>query len=115
MSIVEIVAYTLVFLGAFFCLVGAIGVLRFPDVYSRMHSAGITDTIGALLVLLGLAFLAGWTLALVKLAFILVFLWMTSPTATHALAKAARHGGVEPKLADDVAMDDFKETPSSNR
>ena len=113
MSILQIVAYTLVFAGAFFCLVGAIGVLRFPDVYSRMHSAGITDTIGALLVLLGLAFLAGWTLALVKLAFILVFLWMTSPTATHALAKAARHGGVKPKLAD-VAVDTATETPSSN-
>ncbi len=117
MGILEIAAYVLVFTGAFFCLVGAIGVLRFPDVYSRMHSAGITDTIGALLILLGLALLAGWTLALAKLVFILVFLWMTSPTATHALAKAAKHGGVYPKLADDLAGDvaatTTTETPSS--
>jgi multicomponent Na+:H+ antiporter subunit G len=95
---IETVAYALVFAGAAFCLIGAIGVLRFPDVYSRMHAAGITDTLGALLVLAGLMLLAGLSLALVKLLFILAFLWMASPTATHALAKAARHGGVHPKL-----------------
>jgi multicomponent Na+:H+ antiporter subunit G len=96
----EILAYLLIFSGAGFCLIGAIGVLRFPDVYSRMHSAGITDTLGALLVLLGLLLLAGVSLAGAKLLFILAFLWMSSPTATHALAKAARHGGVHPVLAD---------------
>lgn len=114
MAIVETLAYVLVFAGTFFCLVGAIGVLRFPDVYSRMHSAGITDTMGALLILMGLALLAGWSLALLKLGYILVFLWMSSPTATHALAKAARHGGVYPKLATDVEAPTVTETPSSN-
>ena len=99
MALLEIVSYVLIFAGAFFCLVGAIGVLRFPDVYARMHAAGITDTIGALLVVLGLLILAGVSLAAVKLVFILAFLWMASPTATHALAKAARHGGVEPVLS----------------
>ena len=98
MPALEILAYVLIFSGAGFCLIGAIGVLRFPDVYSRMHSAGITDTLGALLVLLGLLPLAGFSLAGAKLVFILAFLWMTSPTATHALAKAARHGGVHPVL-----------------
>jgi multicomponent Na+:H+ antiporter subunit G len=96
--VLETIAHTLVYAGAAFCLIGAIGVLRFPDVYSRMHAAGITDTLGALLVLVGLMLLAGFSLALVKLLFILAFLWMASPTATHALAKAARHGGVHPKL-----------------
>ena len=99
----EAVAYGLVFAGAAFCLIGAIGVLRFPDVYARMHSAGITDTIGALLVLVGLMLLAGFTLAGAKLVFILAFLWMASPTATHALAKAARHGGVNPMLGNDAS------------
>ena len=98
----EWVAYVLVFAGAAFCLIGAIGVIRFPDVYSRMHSAGITDTIGAALVLGGLMLLAGFTLAGAKLVFILAFLWMASPTATHALAKAARHGGVYPLLDGDA-------------
>ena len=96
----ETIAHTLVYAGAAFCLIGAIGVLRFPDVYSRMHAAGITDTLGALLVLVGLMLLAGLSLALVKLLFILAFLWMASPTATHALAKAARHGAVYPKLTE---------------
>lgn len=106
----EAAAVILVFAGVGFCLVGAIGVMRFPDVFARMHSAGITDTLGALLVLLGLTLLAGWSLAAAKLVFILVFLWMTSPTATHALAKAALHGGVEPLLADQSPP----EAPTSN-
>lgn len=98
---IEIVAIILVFAGTVFCLIGAIGVLRFPDLYSRMHAAGLTDTLGALLLLVGLMLLAGWSLATAKLIFILAFLWMTSPTSSHALAKAARHGGVEPLLAGD--------------
>jgi multicomponent Na+:H+ antiporter subunit G len=103
MALLESLAYVLVFAGAGFCLVGAVGVLRFPDVYSRMHAAGITDTLGALLVLLGLVLLAGWSLATAKLVFILAFLWMASPTATHALAKAAQHGGVRPIVSESVA------------
>jgi multicomponent Na+:H+ antiporter subunit G len=99
MSIAEGLAYVLIYAGAAFCLIGAIGVLRFPDVYSRMHAAGVTDTLGALLVLAGLVPLAGFSLATAKLLFILAFLWMASPTATHALAKAADHGGVRPVLA----------------
>ena len=95
----EILGYISIFAGAVFCLIGAVGILRLPDVYSRMHSAGITDTLGALLILLGLLPLAGFTIAGAKLIFILLFLWMTSPTATHALARAADHGGVYPQLA----------------
>ena len=97
----EGVAFVLVFAGCAFCLVGAIGVLRFPDVFSRMHSAGIMDTIGAFFILVGLMLLAGWSLAAAKLVFILAFLWMTSPTSTHALAKAALHCGVKPVLAEE--------------
>jgi multicomponent Na+:H+ antiporter subunit G len=109
--VLETIAIVLVFAGAAFCLVGAIGVLRFPDVFSRMHSAGIMDTLGAFLVLVGLMLLAGWSLATAKLVFILAFLWMTSPTATHALAKAALHGGEEPVLAEESP----KESPPSTR
>ena len=108
---VETAAYVLVFAGAAFCLIGAIGVLRFPDVFSRMHSAGITDTLGALLILVGLMVLAGFSLATAKLLFILVFLWMTSPTATHALAKAALHGGVEPKVDPQAQGEDAPSKP----
>lgn len=92
----------LVLVGAGFGVIGAIGVLRFPDLFTRMHAAGVTDTLCALLILAGLALKAGFTLALAKLFLILVFLWFTTPTATHALAKAAMHGGEKPVLDDEV-------------
>ncbi len=91
--------------GVFFMLVGTFGVLRMPDVYTRLHAAGMTDTMGAGLVLLGMAFhtvgdmLHGETtywLVLVRLVLIYGFLLLTSPIATHALARAGLAGGVKP-------------------
>ena len=82
--------------GALLCLVGTIGVLRFPDVYTRLHAASITDTSGATLVLIGMAFLAPHWLVVTKLGAIFVFLFLTSPTASHALANAAHTAGVQP-------------------
>lgn len=82
--------------GALLCLVGTIGVLRFPDVYTRLHAASITDTSGATLVLIGMAFLAPGWLVVTKLGAIFVFLFLTSPTASHALANAAHTAGVQP-------------------
>jgi multicomponent Na+:H+ antiporter subunit G len=75
--------------GVFFLLMGAIGLLRFPDFYTRMHAAGKCDTLGSLLVLLGLAFYAGFNLTSAKILFIALFIFITSPTATHAMARAA--------------------------
>lgn len=75
--------------GVFFMLVGGAGLLRMPDFYTRMHAAGLIDTLGAGLVLLGLMVQGGWTLVTVKLLLILAFLWLTSPTASHALVRAA--------------------------
>jgi multicomponent Na+:H+ antiporter subunit G len=83
--------------GAFFCLVGAIGVVRLPDVYARMHASGINDTLGAALVLLGLAVHSGPNLTSVKLVLVLFFLLVASPTASHALANAAMTKGLEPQ------------------
>jgi multicomponent Na+:H+ antiporter subunit G len=80
----------LVSLGVFFLLLGAIGILRFPDVYTRMHAAGKCDTLGALLVVSGLAVHHGVSLESAKILFIAVFIFLTSPTATHAIARAAR-------------------------
>lgn len=79
-------------LGCFFLLSGALGLLRFPDFYSRMHAAGVTDTLASFLILGGLMLIAGWSLALFKLGLILLFIFFTSPTASHVLAKAAQHG-----------------------
>ena len=84
--------------GGVFVLIGGVGLLRLPDVYARMHAAGVTDTLGAGLMLVGLAFQSGLSHATVKLVLIFVFLVFTSPTATHAVARAASHSGLAPLL-----------------
>ena len=80
----------LLLVGSFFAVLGGIGILRLPDFYSRTHAGSITDTMGAGLILLGLMVLAGPTAATIKLVMIMLFLFMTSPTACHALSSSAR-------------------------
>ena len=84
-----VLAVVLVIAGVFFLLMGAIGLLRFPDFYTRMHAAGKADTLGSLLVLTGLAVYEGIDLNAVKILSIALFIFVTSPTATHAMARAA--------------------------
>ena len=98
METIDIASWVVLMLGAIFCVIGGIGLHRLPDFFSRLHGAGITDTLGAGLILFGLMLQAGLTLITVKLVFILAILWLTSPTSTHAIAKAARMAGLEPKL-----------------
>ena len=93
---IELLADLLMVLGTVFLLAAAIGVLRFPDIYSRLHAAGKGDTLGQALVLLGLMLLAGATLISVKLAFIILFVLVFNPTATHALARGAWVSGIRP-------------------
>lgn len=95
-GMVGVVAAACLILGSAFVLIGGIGVVRLPNFFTRMHGAGITDTLGAGLILLGLMFDAGLSLVTAKLVILLFFLWITSPTATHALAQAALHQGLEP-------------------
>lgn len=83
-------------LGAFLIFSGGLGVLRFPDFFTRMHAAGVTETMAASLIVLGLMLVSGWGLALFKLLLILLFVMITGPTASHALAKSALHGGLRP-------------------
>jgi multicomponent Na+:H+ antiporter subunit G len=85
--------------GGLFCIVGAIGLLRMPDFYTRMHAASVTDTLGAGLILAGLVLQAGWTLVAAKLAIVALLVFFTSPAASHALARAALGRGLEPLLA----------------
>ena len=93
-----VVSGLLLLTGALFTVIGGIGILRMPDVITRMHAAGITDTIGAGTTIAGLMIIAGWSLLLVKLAVLLVFLLLLSPTASHALARATIHGTRRPWL-----------------
>ena len=85
--------------GGLFCVVGAVGMLRMPDFYTRMHAVSVIETLGAGLILLGLLLQAGLTLVAVKLLIIALLIFFTSPTATHALALAAMERGVKPLLA----------------
>ena len=89
-----VVGMALVCGGVFFLLTSAIGLIRFPDIYTRMHAAGKCDTLGSLLVLTGLAAYGGLVLASVKLLIVALFIFVTSPTATHAIARAAKRNGV---------------------
>lgn len=79
-------------LGIVLLLSGGLGVLRLPDFYTRMHAAGVTETLAALFIVVVLMLDVGWGLGFFKLLFIILFVLITSPTASHALAKAARHG-----------------------
>ena len=85
-------------LGLFFVLAGSIGVLRFPDFYTRLHAAGMTDTLGAELILIGLIIQSGFTQTSLKLLMVGFFLLLTSPTATHAIAHSAYTANLKPKL-----------------
>jgi len=95
----EILVWVLLLSGSLFAIVGGIGLLRLPDLFSRMHGSGITDTLGAGLILTGLMLHSGVTLVTFKLGAVLFFLFVTSPTATHALARSALAEGLQPWTA----------------
>ena len=101
----DALSWVLLVAGTLVVVAGGIGVLRLPDVYTRLHAAGMTDTLGAFLVLTGLAVQAGWSLVAVKLIMIWLLLLLTTPVASHALARAALAGDVEPRLDEAVADD----------
>lgn len=90
-TVIDIISWILLGAGSTLILIGGIGIIRMPDVYCRMHASSITDTLGAILIIAGLALQNGWDLNLVKLLLIIMFLLLTTPVSTHALAKAARH------------------------
>jgi len=96
---VDLASWALIAAGSAFAVIGALGLLRMPDFYTRVHAASVTDTLGAALLLAGMILQAGFSLVAVKLAIIGVLVFFTSPTATHALVKAALERGVAPLLA----------------
>jgi multicomponent Na+:H+ antiporter subunit G len=98
----EIVRYpagsALCLAGAILCVIGTIGVMRFPDFYTRMHAASITDTSGASVILIGMALMAPDWLVVVKLVVVFMLVFLTSPTASHAVASAAHTAGLQPLI-----------------
>ena len=99
--IIDALSWFLLVSGSVFCIISAIGVLRLPDYFSRIHAAGILDSTGTGALILGLMLQGGFTLVTVKLLMILAIIVITGPTATHALARAALHGGLTPELDED--------------
>lgn len=109
--IIDILSWASLAAGSFFMVVGAFGVLRFPDFWARLHALSVADSGGMILIIFGLCLQAGWSLVTVKLIVIGVFLFITGPTATHAVANAALVTGWRPRLGDGVKPD--RELPFS--
>ena len=96
-TLLQILSWTFIISGSFFVVVGAIGMLRFPDFWARLHAASVTESGGVILLLAGMCIQAGLTLITVKLVIIGLFLFITGPTSTHAVANAALVSGLRPK------------------
>jgi multicomponent Na+:H+ antiporter subunit G len=99
--VTDLLSWAFILAGSAFVVVGAVGLVRLPDVYTRMHAASVTDTIGAGLLVIGLMIQAGLSLVTLKLLFLLALFFFTGPVATHALAQAALHEGIKPLLHED--------------
>lgn len=100
-ALADVLSWILLAAGGAFCVIGGVGLIRMPDFYTRVHAASVIETLGAGLVLIGLMLQAGWTLACVKLVMLGLLIFFTSPTATHALTRAALLRGVKPVLAEE--------------
>lgn len=103
MSVMSIVSMLFIIGGTFFFFGATVGLLRFPDFYSRMHATGKGDTLGAFLVVLGIALYnlhngleLGSILTSIKVVFIAIFIFLANPTATHAITKGGLDSGVVP-------------------
>ncbi len=117
-TILEFISAFCLLIGSFLCISGGVGVLRFPDFYSRMHAVGVSDTLAAGMILIGLMLQNPESSVLIKLVFILLMTLFINPTASHALAKAAMQNGLQPVLDDNNVKqikDNSQESESSNR
>lgn len=94
--LLDISSWALLIFGSLVLVTGAVGMIRLPDFYTRLHAASVIDTLGCMLIVFGLVLQAGFTIVAVKLVLIVVFVLFTSPAAAHALAKAALHGELRP-------------------
>ena len=106
--LINFISSILLIFGVFLGISGAVGLFRFPDFFTRMHAAGITDTLCTACIIFGLILQAGFSLIAVKLFFIFLFTWFTSPAAAHALIKAAYKTGLRPLIRKDAEQEEKK-------
>lgn len=111
--ILDVVSWILIVGGGIFVVIGAIGLNRMPDVFTRLHATSVSDTFGAGVMLVGMMVQGGLTLVTAKLVFLLLFLWFTAPVTTHAVARAALLAGCKPAVVEDSPVD--PETPKGKR
>ena len=95
-AILDVASWVLLLAGGLFVFIGGVGALRMPNFYTRIHAASLTDSMGSILIIVGIMLQAGWSLATIKLITILLFLLLTSPTSSNALASAALLAGTRP-------------------
>ncbi|WP_020402389.1 monovalent cation/H(+) antiporter subunit G [Gracilimonas tropica] len=99
-DITSVFTIILVTAGIFFLLIGSIGTIRLPDFYSRTHATSKSDTLGMMLVIIGLIIYEGFTIDGGKLILVLLFILLANPIGAHALARAALHAGLKPTFED---------------
>lgn len=98
--LLDVLSWIAIAIGAFGVLTASLGLLRLPEFFSRTHSTGILDTLGAGMILLGFGLQTGFSLVTFKLVLVFVFILVTGPTAAHALARSALHSGEKPMNMD---------------
>ena len=119
-AVIIIASGICLFIGCFVCISGGIGILRFPDFYTRMHAVGVTETFGTSMILIGLMIISTDFLVFAKLVMVLLLTLLVSPTTSHVLAKAAFHNGLLPQIdqrtSEHSSLEPInnKETNSSN-
>jgi multicomponent Na+:H+ antiporter subunit G len=100
-QVIDILSWIFLVAGGLFCVIGTIGLIRMPDMFTRLHGASVVDTLGMGFLIVGMVLQAGFTLVAAKLIIIAALVLLTTPVATHALAQAALHAGIRPKLDHD--------------
>ena len=99
-DISSVLTIVFVVLGIFFLLIGSIGTIRLPDFYSRTHATSKSDTLGMILIIIGLIIFEGLTINSGKLFLVLLFILLANPIGAHALARAAYNSGLSPRFLD---------------
>jgi multicomponent Na+:H+ antiporter subunit G len=113
MTPTEIAVIVLATGGVFFAVVAAVGLVRLPDLYTRAHATSKSETLGAVLTLAAVVLVVDLGLSTVKAALLILFMFLTNPTAAHAITRAAAEQGIEPWTVDDEpeTTTDGPETP----
>jgi multicomponent Na+:H+ antiporter subunit G len=92
---IEIIAAIFLFLGSFFILVAAIGIIRFNDLYSRMHATTKATSFGLLLIIVGVSLFFNIAVVWLKALLVIVFIYLTAPLAAHSVAKSMEEDGLD--------------------